>query len=89
MHVKIGDEIAFHPGECLEEFIESCRMTPYQLANKIGMDVDYVQGLINGSQSVTKEFAKAMADHYEFANDGQFWLNLQETFDKKVGDRDV
>ena len=53
------------------------------------MDVDYVQGLIDGSQSVTKEFAKAMADHYEFADDGQFWLNLQETFDKKVGGRDV
>ena len=30
-----------------------------------------------------------MADHYGFADDGQFWLNLQETFDKKVGDRDV
>lgn len=29
MYVKIGDEIAFHPGECLEEFLESCRMTPY------------------------------------------------------------
>ena len=48
MYVKIGDEIAFHPGECLEEFVESCRMTPYQLASKIGIDVDYVQGLING-----------------------------------------
>lgn len=59
-------------------------MTPYQLESQIGMDVDYVQGLIDVSQSVTKEFAKAMADHYEFANDGQFWLNLQETFkDKK------
>ncbi len=89
MYVKIGDEIAFHPGECLEEFIESGGMTPYQLASKIGMDVDYVQGLIDGSQSVTKEFAKAMADCYEFANDGRFWLNLQETFNKKVGDRDV
>lgn len=89
MYVKIGDEIAFHPGECLEEFVESCRMTPYQLASKIGMDVDYVQGLINGSQSVTKEFAKTMTDHYGFADDGQFWLNLQETFDKKVGGRDV
>ena len=84
MYVKIGDEIAFHPGECLEEFVES-----YQLASKIGIDVDYVQGLINGSQSVTKEFAKTMADHYGFADAGQFWLNLQETFDKKVGGRDV
>lgn len=89
MYVKIGDEIAFHPGECLEEFIESCRMTPYQLVSQIDMDVDYVQGLIDGSQSVTKEFAKAMADHYGFADDGRFWLNLQETFNKKVGDRDV
>lgn len=89
MYVKTGDEIAFHPGTCLEEFIESCSMTPYQLASQIGMDVDYVQWLIDVSQSVTKEFAKAMADHYEFANDGQFWLNLQETFNKKVGDRDV
>lgn len=89
MYVKIGEEIAFHPGECLEEFVESCRMTPYQLASQIGMDVDYVQGLINGSQSITKEFAKTMADHYGFADDGQFWLNLQETFNKKVGGRDV
>lgn len=89
MYIKIGDEIAFHPGVCLEEFIKSGGMTPYQMASKIGMDVDYVQGLIDGSQSVTKEFAKAMADRYGFANDGQFWLNLQETFDKKVGDRDV
>lgn len=89
MYVKIGEEIAFHPGECLEEFVESCRMTPYQLASQIGMDVDYVQGLINGSQSVTKEFAKTMAAHYGFADDGQFWLNLQETFNKKVGGRDV
>ncbi len=64
-------------------------MTPYQLASKIGIDVDYVQGLIDGLQSVTKEFAKTMADHYGFADDGQFWLNLQETFDKKVDDRDV
>lgn len=87
MYVKIGDEIAFHPGECLEEFIESGRMSPYELASKIGMDVDYVQGLINGSQSVTKEFAKAMADHYGFADNGRFWLNLQETFDKKVEER--
>lgn len=89
MYVKIGDEIAFHPGECLEEFVESCRMTPYQLASKIGIDVDYVQGLIDGLQSVTKEFAKTMVDHYGFADDGQSWLNLQETFDKKVDDRDV
>ena len=87
MYVKIRDEIAFHPGECLEEFIESCRMTPYQLASKIGMDVNYVQGLIDGSKSVTKEFAKAMADHYGFADNGRFWLNLQETFDKKVEER--
>ena len=89
MYVKIGDEIAFHPGECLEEFIESCSMTTYQLASQIGMDVYYVQGLINGSQSVTKEFAKTMADLSGFADDGQFWLNLQDTVDKKVGGRDV
>ena len=64
-------------------------MTSYQLASQIGMDVDYIQRLIDGSQSVTKEFAKAMADHYGFTNDGRLWLNLQETFDKKVGGRDV
>lgn len=87
MYIQIGDEIAFHPGECLEEFIESGDMTVYQFATKIGIDVDYVKGLIDGSQSVTKEFAKAMADTYGFSENGQFWLNLQETFDKKVGDR--
>lgn len=85
MYTRIGDTIAFHPGEYLEEFIESGEMTAYQLANKIGMDTEYVKGLISGTHSVTKEFAKAMADNYGFADDGQFWLNLQETFDKKVG----
>mgnify|MGYP007090433080 CR=1 FL=1 len=41
MYVKIGDEIAFHPSECLEEFIESCGITPYQLASQIQIKQEF------------------------------------------------
>ena len=70
MYIQNGDTIAFHPGEYLEEFICFHRTTVNKFASKIGMDVDYIKGLIDGSQSVTKEFAKVMADHYGFADDG-------------------
>lgn len=89
MYIQIGDEIAFHPGEYLKGFIDRKHINVRRLAKETGVDVYCIQGLIDGTQSVTKDFAKAMADRYGFGNEGQFWLNLQEAFDKKVGNGDV
>ena len=93
MYVKLGKTVVPHPGETLSAWCKAKGMHPSELAIKLRLikplDDRYISGLINGTRSVTKEFAKAMADNYGFADDGQFWLNLQETFDKKVGVRDV
>ena len=72
-----------HPGEILaEEFLEPFGISPYKLAQDIGVDPPRVYEIIKGKRSISADTALRLA-HY-FGTSARFWLNLQTHYDLEV-----
>jgi antitoxin HigA-1 len=69
-----------HPGEILKEFfMDELKISFYDLAKAIDVDLREISQLINGSRSVTADTALRLSKY--FGNSAQFWLNMQNHFD--------
>lgn len=69
-----------HPGEILREELESRGITQTKLANEIGVKVSLLNELINGKRDFTIEYA--MMIEAALGIDSDFWMNLQNAYDK-------
>ncbi len=80
-----------HPGEILrEEFLEHMNITPYRLAQDIGVAPIRISEIIRGMRSITADTSLRLAQY--FGVSAQFWLNLQTRYDlerqrKRFGER--
>lgn len=69
-----------HPGDILREELESRGITQTKLANEIGVKVSLLNELINGKRDFTIKYA--MMIEAALGIDSDFWMNLQNAYDK-------
>jgi len=68
------------PGEVLlHEFLRPKRMTQVELAAKMNVPIQRVNGLISGRRSMTPETAILLSK--ELGVSPEFWMNLQTALD--------
>jgi antitoxin HigA-1 len=68
------------PGEILlEDWLKPAKLTQLALAKKMGVDVQLVNGIINGRRSVTAKTALLLARVLKTTP--EFWLNAQMAVD--------
>lgn len=64
------------PGEILlEEWLKPMNLTQLALAKKMGVDIQLVNGIVNGRRSVTAKTALLLAKVLKTTP--EFWLNAQ------------
>jgi addiction module HigA family antidote len=68
------------PGEVLlTEFLEPLGITQTQLAERLSMPIQRINGIVRGRRAVTAETAMLLAR--VFGTSPEFWLNLQTAVD--------
>lgn len=73
-----------HPGEILfEDFMKANLLTPSQLAEKIDVPLSRIYEIVNGSAPIGADIAVRLG--LFFSVDPMFWMNLQTTYDKRMG----
>jgi len=72
-----------HPGELLrEDFLEPMGITPYRLAEDIGVRHTRVYEILRGERSVTADTALRLSRYFGMSED--YWLNVQSHYDLEV-----
>jgi addiction module HigA family antidote len=76
------------PGEVLEEeWLKATGMTQTALAEKMGLHVQVVNGIVQGRRAVTAKTALLLAKALDTTP--QFWLNLQNACDLWEAEREL
>lgn len=81
-YVEYDDEIAFHPGYYLKEMVMESGLTQEDYAEQCGINLQKLEHLLNGNQSLTIDLAKRLADIS--GTSVAYWLNLQKRYDTLV-----
>jgi HTH-type transcriptional regulator/antitoxin HigA len=75
-------QIAFHPGETLEEKLEELGMGPKEFAVRTGKPEKTIIAIIKGNSSITAEMAVQFEHVLKIP--AHFWLNMQRTYDEFI-----
>jgi addiction module HigA family antidote len=75
---------AVHPGEILKDELDILGVSPTEFSRQIGVQPNRISQIIAGKRSVTGDTALRFG-HW-FANNPQFWLNLQAQFELALAD---
>jgi len=76
------------PGEVIEEeWLKPTGMSQSALANKIGVHVQVVNGIVRGRRAVTATTAVRLS--IALRTSPQFWMNLQSAVDIWEAERDL
>ena len=69
-----------HPGHVLkQDFLDPLGITPYRLAQSIGVHVRRVSELVKGNRSITPDTAMRLALFFEVP--ARWWLEMQARYD--------
>lgn len=82
--VEYKDQIAFHPGQYVEELIEDHNVTQKEFAERLGVSAKTISKLVNGEQSISNDIAQKLAKFTNISK--KTWLSLQKSYDKKVAE---
>jgi len=74
-------ELLSHPGETLQEVLESNHMTQKELAARIGVSPRHINHIISGLADISAETAFKLEK--VFALSASFWNNLQAKYDEE------
>ena len=69
------------PGDTIKEHLEHIKMSPEELAGKLGMPLTHITGLLEGKFCLTKLIAHAL--EAILGPPAIFWLNLEENYKKQ------
>jgi addiction module HigA family antidote len=72
-----------HPGELLlEEFLKPMGITPYRLAEDIGVRPPRVYEIVHGARSITADTALRLSRYFGMSEN--YWINAQAHYDLEV-----
>ena len=78
----IERDLIIHPGETIKEIILDRNMTQEELGIKINFSKEYISDVIKGKKSISDRFAKALENVFGISI--EFWINLQNIYDKNI-----
>ena len=78
---------AIHPGEHLDEELQTLAMSAAELARNLGVPTNRITQILNGQRAITGDTALRLA-HF-FATSPEFWPNLQNLHDNRVSTSEV
>ena len=78
----LSREMIIHPGETLKEILAEKRMSQQELAVRTGVSPKHISTILNGERNISVSFAKKL--EYALNVETEFWLNLQNAYDKEL-----
>jgi addiction module HigA family antidote len=75
-----------HPGEILAEELAVLGVSANALARALDVPPNRVTEILNGKRAVTADTALRLARY--FGTSAKFWLNLQQSYDLAIAERD-
>lgn len=76
---------AIHPGHHLAEAIAASGITAAALARAIEVPPNQVTGILRGTRCITADPALRLGRYFDIS--AAFWMNLQQVYDLRRGDR--
>lgn len=74
-------ELLSHPGETLQEVLESNNMTQKELAARIGVSPKHINQIVAGLTGISSEVAFKLEKVFNLSS--RFWMNLQAKYDSE------
>lgn len=78
----LSREMIIHPGETLKEVLEDREMSQQELALRTGVTPKHISTVLSGEKNISVSFAKKL--EYALDIDAEFWMNLQNLYDKEL-----
>lgn len=75
-----------HPGEILAEELAALGVSANALARALDVPPNRVTEILNGKRAVTADTALRLARY--FGTSAKFWMNLQQSYDLGIAERD-
>jgi addiction module HigA family antidote len=73
-----------HPGKHLAEELRELGIPAAELARQIGVPVNRITAIINGTRGITADTALRLG-HW-FGTSPQFWMNLQQLYELRLAE---
>jgi plasmid maintenance system antidote protein VapI len=70
------------PGDTLLVILKNNGLTKQDLADKTGVNFDYVEAICQGVSPIRSFYAKKLQEILHL--DAQFWMNLQSLYDNEL-----
>lgn len=80
--VKYHNNIAFHPGYYIKEYIDEMVFTKKGFACMLGITPSTLNELVSGDRKLTTEIAYKLSEL--LGTSMEVWLNIQKTFDEST-----
>ena len=75
------------PGEYLEEILQDRCLSQAAFARLVGLSPMRISHLVRGERPVTAEIALRLGR--AFGQSPQYWMNLQNSYDLKIAEREL
>lgn len=75
-----------HPGEILGEELEELGLSARAFAEALDVPHNRVTSILRGERSITADTAMRLAQY--FGSSAKFWMNLQQSYDLKLTERE-
>ena len=75
-----------HPGEILQDELDTLEMSARALAKALGIPTNRVTTILNGTRSITADTALRLSRY--FGTGPEIWMNLQINHDLGMADKE-
>ena len=86
MSVPVNRMPPIHPGEILAEELRELGLSARAFADALGVPHNRIAAILRGRRSITADTALRLGRY--FGTTAKFWLNLQQSHDLKVTERE-
>lgn len=80
--VKYNNNIAFHPGYYIKEYIDEMGFTKKGFSSLLGVTPNTLNKLVSGDIKLTTDIAFKLSEM--LGTSMEVWLNIQKTFDEST-----